>query len=132
MVSGILFSSAQLAKGAVSIERLREYANWEDHERSFDQPKPLKKNWPTQGVIEGKNVTTRYRRGLKRVLDGVDFRIEGGQKVAIVGRTGSGKSTLLLSLMRILEMEQHGDEKFEAESTQTGKKQTPGSGKPVG
>lgn len=79
MVGAILFSSSSLAKGAVSIERLREYALWEDHERDFDLPEPAKKdNWPEVGVIEGKNVTTRYRRGLKRVLDGINFRIEAG------------------------------------------------------
>ena len=116
----------------MSIERLKEYAVWEDHERDFDSPAPEKSNWPEKGVIEGINVTTRYRRGLKRVLDGVNFRIESGQKVAIVGRTGSGKSTLLLSLMRILEMEQEGDEKLEDEKDQAGKKQRESSGKPVG
>jgi len=58
---------------------LREYAVWEDHERDFDTPEPVKKeSWPETGVIEGKNVTTRYRRGLKKVLDGIDFRIEAG------------------------------------------------------
>lgn len=78
IVSAILFSSSQLAKGAVSIERLREYAMWEDHEKDFDKPKPVDESWPRTGTIEGRNVTTRYRRGLKRVLDGVDFKIESG------------------------------------------------------
>jgi ABC-type multidrug transport system fused ATPase/permease subunit len=131
-VSGILFTLSNLAKGAVSIERLKEYATWEDHERDFDNPEPKQKVWPSSGAIEAQNVTVRYRRGLKKVLDGVDFKISSGQKVAIVGRTGSGKSTLLLSLMRILEMEQEGDENFGEPTTEVGMKLEPGSGKPVG
>jgi ABC-type multidrug transport system fused ATPase/permease subunit len=65
-------------------------------------------------------------------LDGVDFNISSGQKVAIVGRTGSGKSTLLLCLMRILEMEQEGDENFGESEEEPGTKLKPGSGNNVG
>ena len=59
-------------------------------------------------------MSVRYRKGLPLVLDGINYEISPGEKVAIIGRTGSGKkaisantlgkSTALLSLMRILEM----------------------------
>ena len=32
----------------------------------------------------------------------ISFRIEGGQKVGVCGRTGSGKSTLMLLLFRLV------------------------------
>ena len=37
------------------------------------------------------------------MLRGVNFTIQGGEKVGICGRTGSGKSTLFLALFRLIE-----------------------------
>ena len=47
----------------------------------------------------------RYRPKTEQVLKGLDFKIKGGIKVGIVGRTGAGKSTISLSLTRIVELE---------------------------
>ncbi len=43
--------------------------------------------------IQGKNVSKQFDD--LKVLEGVDFRVEPGEFVAIVGRSGCGKSTLL-------------------------------------
>lgn len=37
------------------------------------------------------------------MLEGLNFIINPGEKVGVVGRTGAGKSTLILSLLRVLE-----------------------------
>ena len=46
------------------------------------------------GGIEFRNVTFKYPGATARALDDVSFRIEPGERVAIVGRVGSGKSTI--------------------------------------
>jgi len=40
--------------------------------------------------------------GAQRILDGVDFQIEHGESVVIIGRSGSGKSVLLKQLIGLL------------------------------
>ncbi|MGW6624968.1 ABC transporter ATP-binding protein [Nocardia sp. NPDC055002] len=52
------------------------------------------------GAIELRSVSFGYSSRARTVLDGLDLRIEPGQKVALVGETGAGKSTLVKLLAR--------------------------------
>lgn len=44
-------------------------------------------NWPSEGAIEIKNLSLRYRPGLEKVLKGLTISIQPGEKVGLCGRT---------------------------------------------
>ena len=52
--------------------------------------------------IEFKHVSFRYPKEEKKVLDDVSFRIEAGEKVALVGVNGAGKTTLTMLMCGLL------------------------------
>ena len=52
-------------------------------------------------MIEARNLRKGF--GPQPVLDGVSFRIENGESVAVIGRSGCGKSVLLKLLIGLLQ-----------------------------
>ena len=58
------------------------------------------------GGIEFRNVVFKYPGSTARALDDVSFRIEPGERVAVIGRVGSGKSTIGRLLLGLYHAEQ--------------------------
>ena len=59
-----------------------------------------------RGAIEFRNLTFRYPDGKVDVLKNLNFKIEPGETVGILGRTGSGKTSLVDLLLRIYNVEE--------------------------
>ncbi|MDF1875011.1 type I secretion system permease/ATPase [Sulfurimonas sp. SAG-AH-194-I05] len=55
------------------------------------------------GQIEFQNVTFTYPGGDIPALDNVSFKINDGEKIAIIGRIGSGKSTITKLILKLYE-----------------------------
>ncbi|ORY49444.1 P-loop containing nucleoside triphosphate hydrolase protein [Rhizoclosmatium globosum] len=88
----------------VSIERMHHYATKVETEAAgvIEDHRPPA-HWPSEGIVEFKNVSMRYQPGLPLVLKDVALVTKKHEKIGVVGRTGSGKSSLMLSLFRIVE-----------------------------
>lgn len=56
-------------------------------------------------VLEFEDVDFRYPGAEKLALEGIDFSVKDGQKVAIIGGTGAGKSTLANLIVRLYDIE---------------------------
>ena len=55
-------------------------------------------------LLEVENLQTHFRApdGINRAVDGVDFHVNAGETVAIVGESGCGKSVTAMSILRLI------------------------------
>jgi len=93
--------ASQVQSRIKQLEKVKRIELQRDNKRlRFKFPEP-----PTSGreVLSLQNIHKQY--GEKIVYQGLDFSIERGQRVGLVGENGAGKSTLLKMLTGILEFE---------------------------
>ena len=87
-----------------AISRIKNFASTTPAE-----PSPKGENtipptsWPAHGAISFHEVYASY--DTKRiVLKGLTLSIQGGEKIAVCGRTGSGKSSLIMALFGLIDV----------------------------
>jgi energy-coupling factor transport system ATP-binding protein len=61
---------------------------------------------PARTVLEAKGLWVELERGeeVRDVLRGIDLKVSGGERVALMGRNGAGKSTLLRAAAGMVEL----------------------------
>uniref|UniRef100_A0A8C5WVV7 ABC-type glutathione-S-conjugate transporter n=1 Tax=Laticauda laticaudata TaxID=8630 RepID=A0A8C5WVV7_LATLA len=103
VLNWLVRASAEIDNHIMSVERVRDYsqtpkeAPWslENHLQGV--------SWPTEGAIEFRGYSLRYRPELSLALKNINLKIKPQEKVGIVGRTGAGKSSLAMGLLRLVE-----------------------------
>jgi ATP-binding cassette subfamily B protein len=69
--------------------------------RICSKPDALPAPRPIRDGFAFENVTFSYPRSTRRILDSLDFRIEPGERIALIGENGQGKTTLVKLLTRL-------------------------------
>ena len=75
----------------ISFERCLTYSKIQSEKPKFKKKDKILENWPQNGKIQFNDYSVKYRSDTEIILSDLNFSIESGNKVGIVGRTGSGK-----------------------------------------
>nr|XP_019008004.1 cadmium ion transporter [Kwoniella pini CBS 10737]OCF46785.1 cadmium ion transporter [Kwoniella pini CBS 10737] len=116
---GVVFSyalsAAQLFSNLVSLyaqvelemnnaERILHYTTLPSEPSAYLPKDPPENSWPIKGEMKFRNLSLRYSEFSPWVLKGLNFNIEAGEKVGVIGRTGAGKSSLINAIMRMTDI----------------------------
>ncbi|NBH25786.1 ABC transporter ATP-binding protein [Lachnospiraceae bacterium] len=95
----------QSSRALASLHRITEVLDTEVSLTDDGCKRPEKK--VESGQIEFKDVSFRYYKDNKEaVLSHIDFKVESGQVLGIIGSTGSGKSTLVQMIPRLYDVDE--------------------------
>lgn len=97
----ISFYFMNLLRGSASVARIVEVLNTESEIKEITNPVTEVKD----GSISFENVSFIYPGSLECTLNNIDFNIESGETLGIIGSTGSSKSTLVQLLPRLYDVQ---------------------------
>ncbi len=90
----------QLQEVMIAVERIKDVLDAEPEEADRELNRQAIPR--IQGHLRFENVTFRYQSdGDRNVLENLNFEVQPGQMIALVGRSGSGKSTLAKLLLNL-------------------------------
>ena len=92
--------SVMIPRAMVSAKRINEVC---DTTSSITAPEHPYHPTDPKGVVEFRHVSFRYPGAEEPVLDDVNFTLEPGKTLAIIGSTGSGKSTIIRLAQRMFD-----------------------------
>ncbi len=97
---GFTLNTFQL--GQVSLDRVEEI--FQNSPKITDKPKAKFIKKKVKGTLEAKNLKIKYKGAKFKSLNKLNFKINPGELIAIVGPVGCGKTTLAKSLGRTIEI----------------------------
>lgn len=101
MVSFVLFF---LPRGQIAAARVIEVLETPNIIKDPEQPRKLKLD--TNVSLTFNNISYRYSGAEKLALENIDFKLNKGESLAIIGGTGSGKTTLANLIPRLYDIEE--------------------------
>ncbi|XP_066599672.1 ATP-binding cassette sub-family C member 10 isoform X2 [Prorops nasuta] len=102
LLTGVVNAFTETEREMIAVERLKQYLDNITIENIDGDNPPYA--WPSQGVIEFKDVELKYRDHLLPSLKGISFITRPAEKIGVVGRTGAGKSSIFTSLFRLIDI----------------------------
>ncbi len=95
------FMTIMIPRAAVSADRIGEVLGSDE---ALHRPAQPVTEFTAPGTIEFDDVSFTFPGAELPVLDGITFRADAGETVAIVGSTGSGKTTLVSLIPRLFDV----------------------------
>lgn len=95
------FMTIMIPRAAVSADRIGEVLSSHD---ALERPASPVRQFSEPGAVVFDDVSFTYPGADSPVLEGISFRAEPGETVAVVGSTGSGKTTLVSLIPRLFDV----------------------------
>ncbi len=98
---GLFFQMRNIAKSFIDLEK---YFGILENKIMVEDPRVSQKIEQVRGQIKFDGVCFKYPGNKRKVLDGIDLKVDQGESVALVGKSGAGKTTIVKLLLRFYDL----------------------------